>query len=568
MLFELLPQADVEKIEKYIDIYAGCDVHNAEVSGMGHILRHWDLAKQKLFHAFGDEFIIKQPICWEMNDEDKITRMKNAISNTDAINRFVNEFRYNAARKFPAFDEYDKVIELVNPQNMSKNIYCGDNFSVVEPVSGKKIQVQKGASIMKTLIKFAKPWGLEEKFEDMRLAHSTVLNDNHIRGNLCLSIHPLDFMTMSDNDTNWTSCMSWTSGRGCHKQGTVEMMNSKYAVVAYLESATPYNFNPNEEDKMYWNNKKWREIILVDNDFVAGIKGYPFHNYQLEEYCVDWAASLMTTMGAEYWPAERIEPFAWIEKHGCKFSIEFTTAHMYNDFGNTVEGDHYMYLGKDVINPNRAPVQKSTPRRSLLSFVKPEAAEIVNIGGLYYEYSGVSECVWCGCDLHDYWDDAHDFEFFDSMLVCCECSGVSECQHCGEPVLMTEMIEHDGYHYCQYCYDSHFTTDDMTGEWVHEDSVTTYALLPCHDYNYGYSWNFNTMSTAIHLGNYKKSPNSPNGLETHWAKDWTYKYILIDDIRDDWNMLSMFSIDSEGELADYIVGVEKFFNKSNEWSEV
>ena len=118
---------------------------------------------------------------------------------------------------------------------------------------------------------------------------SRVRNTAEINANLCLSIHPLDYMTASYNDNNWHSCMNWLQGE--YRRGVIEMMNSKCVVVAYLESAhdklTFYG-----ADVHYWNSKKWREFFIVRPNYITGIKGYPYWNRNLEDTVLFWLKDL------------------------------------------------------------------------------------------------------------------------------------------------------------------------------------------------------------------------------------------------------------------------------------
>ena len=94
------------------------------------------------------------------------------------------------------------------------------NFKVTYPSDKEKsFTISYGMKLMKVYNKFATAFGIAG-FDEYAVAHSQILNTTNLKGTLCLSIHPLDYMTMSDNDSNWTSCMSWKNG-GEYRQGTV-----------------------------------------------------------------------------------------------------------------------------------------------------------------------------------------------------------------------------------------------------------------------------------------------------------------------------------------------------------
>ena len=106
-------------------------------------------------------------------------------------------------------------------------------------------------------------------------------------GELCLSIHPMDYMTMSDNDNNWQSCMNWMNN-GDYRLGTVECMNSPYVLVAYLH-------NPNHSMSIgpyEWNSKHWRELFIIHPEMISEVKGYCFQDENLTNTILMWIKEL------------------------------------------------------------------------------------------------------------------------------------------------------------------------------------------------------------------------------------------------------------------------------------
>ena len=151
------------------------------------------------------------------------------------------------------------------------------------------LQITYGMKPIKALQKilsfFDAPESLLKEFEEFKRLHSIVFNTKTITGNLVISIHPLDYMTMSDNGSGWQSCMSWEDD-GCFRLGTVEMMNSNNAVVCYLEAKEPYHFHrkADEGDPLYvWNNKKFRQLAYVHKDIILMGKPYPYDHMEITE---------------------------------------------------------------------------------------------------------------------------------------------------------------------------------------------------------------------------------------------------------------------------------------------
>lgn len=111
-------------------------------------------------------------------------------------------------------------------------------------------------------------------FEEWRDEVSMVLTTKKISGTLVLSIDPIDFLTLSNNNSNWSSCVTMPTGSYCNT--IPAMMNSSYAFIAYLKNPEPYVVNGMEYD-----NKSWRTLMFydVDNDrWVCNTCEYPFHS--------------------------------------------------------------------------------------------------------------------------------------------------------------------------------------------------------------------------------------------------------------------------------------------------
>ena len=65
--------------------------------------------------------------------------------------------------------------------------------------------MNRGCKIMKILRKLAILVDSEALFESNRLRQSQIMNDARIKATLCLSIHPIDYLTASLNENNWRS---------------------------------------------------------------------------------------------------------------------------------------------------------------------------------------------------------------------------------------------------------------------------------------------------------------------------------------------------------------------------
>jgi hypothetical protein len=237
----------------------------------------------------------------------------------------------------------------------------------------------QGMKLMKFLKYFAEKYDIMTEFEEYRLKYSQVMNDKKLKGNLVISIHPIDFATMSDNSNGWTSCMSWAN-KGGYRAGTIEMMNSPYVVVAYLESDTEtYNERP---------SKKWRKLFIKTPELVCGVKGYPFENEELDEIVL-----------RELSPADFKRTQFVLDHHVDKFynleneiKLEFFTGYMYNDFYS---------LNK------------------LTAYIGPQ---VENYSTIETNYSGPLICLCCGEGF---------VPEVETQLLCEDCEELPRCSECG-----------------------------------------------------------------------------------------------------------------------------------------
>lgn len=108
---------------------------------------------------------------------------------------------------------------------------------------------------------------------------SQVIQQTKIEGILCFSIHPLDYLTMSETNYKWRSCHTLD---GEYRSGNLSYMIDPSTVVCYLKSK-----NDTQLDRfprgMLWNNKKWRVLLHIQKDLniMYVNRQYPFESDEL-----------------------------------------------------------------------------------------------------------------------------------------------------------------------------------------------------------------------------------------------------------------------------------------------
>ena len=452
-LFELLNEVEKEAMKDYIEVYAASG-HKTLSSPLEYIMRNWNAEKEKLYHFLGDNLIISKDIsfvesegeiqnrindeCFNYDSEDQLRQQSYAFTKEwyekflyDLKSRYKDKFSKDDFEKL--YDARFKLSDLLSLDVLTTNIYDDETFVIPNPQDiTKPIKVMKGAKASKMIGKIAKAYSIPH-FEEFRLKHSQALNQKTLHGKLCLSIHPLDYMTMSDNDSGWSSCMSWKNN-GCYRQGTVEMMNSPMVIVAYLAAKEPMKLI---EDKDYlWSNKKWRELFIVNENIISEVKAYPYDNHNITDECLNWLRELANKYYGYEKYTDKIYTFDLGEPNYSYKDVTVTpqTDIMYNDFGN----DHHIIYSKDV-----------------------EEKYVYN-----FSYSGESECMICGASGEDFdWDTEEDLTDLD-------CSEIVRCYVCDDKIYNNDpSYEVDGHIFCSWCYTCTTKVDSITGEVHLEDNM-------------------------------------------------------------------------------------------------
>ena len=213
--------------------------------------------------------------------------------------------------------------------------------------------------------------------EEIRLAQSQVSSNRILKGTLRISTRPEDFLSLSEDTSNWTSCLAMVSHRGDYRAGCLEMMTSPYTILATVESN---------------HRKYWRQIILLTPYAIIALRGYPYTAPQVTSQILSLvAAAAKRSLDWNYDPQlcySKSSSFA--VSNG---SLYLTTKRMYND---SYLGGYYL-IGK-----------------------KPLPAPTYEIN-----YSGTAYCLSCGAPL--------ELDIgYESEILCPSCSHRRICSCCGE----------------------------------------------------------------------------------------------------------------------------------------
>lgn len=502
------------------------------------LLRFWNDNKEFLFHLLGDKLQLRVPYEADYNAATINYYNSQGFSNNEddrlypfffSLINFL-KLKYNCRGK-----EISKLLKSIlennswtkNKINLEENIVVTSladkeilnwweqdvvkyypNAPISQP--NKKITIQPSTKLTTALKQIIKFTGLGDETVYVRTATTSsnytlnecyekacteisILTQNKIKkieGTFMFSIHPMDYLTMSDNNYGWHSCMSWTTDGGCYKMGTVEMMNSSMVMeVAYFpkkEQDIYVGWNAETQESYSWNSKKWRTQLIIMPGFITTIKSYPYACPQFEAYVVKKAAELMNN----YFDIDMFDAENEIYTYNSTDSLfkitkpnylKFGTECMYNDMFLTT---HTCVYNREIFDRH---FEKESTKRDLQYYVNAyDDAKTIN-------YSGEAECMCCGqtLGLGDLYDECEGY------VLCQNCSEVVEeyfayCEICGDPIIESidsyapihntnEYVHCDCGYQCdtfiydewnnEFCYPedaAHITIVDDNGE-VHED---------------------------------------------------------------------------------------------------
>ena len=400
------------------------ETNGGSEAGLQSVLEHWNRSKNdnEFFnHYFGNELIKEYPVELKTN-ENILAEQFDTLLRTEGVFKTVLDDLLDLVDSMPTVGDYtpNEIIEyegfyqqnkreiicalLRNTGNMVNNT-CSQEIKFL--LNNKLYKINKGQKYTKAVRAIANAFGYEKPqlIEQFIIEHSKVLNNKSIKGTLCLSIHPMDYITLSDNSNRWTSCLSWDE-EGCHQAGVIEMITSPTALVAYLKSDnTVYEFG-----NYQWNSKKWRELFMVDQHYIICNKQYPFSIIESQNKVLSIIKPFVEEVFGEY-----SEKMTFTEYRGILGDYPtLITNHMYDD-------TH----GKTKVCYN-----KKITENYLMKF------------------SGNSVCIRCGKQ-----------EIFTSeSLLCSDCGDFGMCDHCGDYISEDESsyITVNGEIICEYCFDTSY----------------------------------------------------------------------------------------------------------------
>lgn len=280
--FDALTNSDLSSLSSYIDRAVG-----KKPMDVSDVLREWNASKSWLFaNVFGGKLRVSIPVKASCNRNTADIMHGIARASLGLLQDFV-DFMYGVEQSKRAQEGVAwNAIGMFSYQSISNGRLEKDMLFLD---GDESLYLQKGTRIMRAIRRVMEfyEYGNMEAFERFRDQVSAIKTTSSIDSEVVLSIHPIDFLSMSDNANGWTTCTS-ILGHGACAIGAIEMMNSPTAVVCYIQSKKPYlNDVP---------NKSWRMLCFVDeeSETVLGGRQYPYFSEELAEVAVKTLGQMST----------------------------------------------------------------------------------------------------------------------------------------------------------------------------------------------------------------------------------------------------------------------------------
>lgn len=378
----------------------------------------------------------------------------------ERLNRFIKELW-----DFPFLQDFLRV----NKPNFFEN-------RVVEDYPAPHGTARRGMKIIKSFKLFFEEHDVNLK--RLQAEASAIMNEDKIEGTFCLSIHPLDYISISDNDHNWHSCHALDSD---YRAGNLNYMIDKHTVVCYVKTGEDRKIS-NFPHSVPWNSKKWRVLLFFDKgcNFVMASKQYPLQSeealaffqkaWDRAHYCTDGAQKYAHLTHFSPWHKEQIKS---VNIDGYEYTFE----HPMIPIGNHMLPIHKIYVpGKNTLQYNDILKNDAYNKEVRYTYLVSEA----NWGwyknaGIQYPDLGLHMrtskylftekeppfiqageevyCPHCGLDVISTSDailcDHCTLKFYKHDILDEDYYPV--CDMCGERFIYYEGIWYDGQHICEKC---------------------------------------------------------------------------------------------------------------------
>jgi hypothetical protein len=310
-LTDFVSEEEKNQIDKIRAIQIGSSrIKNCPYSA-DDFLFYWNKNKKSLFRLLGNKSIISKTFIAPIRKEEAYHKIdiylgnicfgSNKVKIDDNSPAFVKKALPFFFKKMNKIDDTFTFCCLIKGLFIPFFIYDNKlltDYKYTDMELEKKFCFHRGEKVMRVLQKLNKVYqfATQEEFNEYREKISVLTSVKKSKQTVYISIHPLDFLTMSTTNS-WSTCMNLN--HGSYRDGVTEMMNSNMTVVAYTKTKEKLK-------DIGWNDKSWRCLFYINKDIILAGKEYPFSNDKLKQEILVFLKKLVA------------EKFGWNYKYGMQ----------------------------------------------------------------------------------------------------------------------------------------------------------------------------------------------------------------------------------------------------------
>ena len=271
--------------------------------------------------------------------------------------------------------------------------------------------------------------------------YSKMHQESLVQGELTFSVHPMDFITMSDNDNNWTSCLSINEG-GSYGVAVPELITSSTAFLCYY-TVKDFEVVPG----IKWNSKIFRQLFFLTEEGLFSSLGYPYHS---DSMTIKILETIKNKIGWD-----------------CKFLL---SKHSYEEkYGNDLGVERDVYFSRKTLYCDMD--SSSNETANFYAYFNKKKAEYE------VDLSGPNICLQCGQVRRDP-QATYNTSGKCYQLFCKEClSEEMKCHQCGKIERNYNLIEiSDNIYVCKECF-KFYVKSDITFEYIFFKEAYTFKMF-------------------------------------------------------------------------------------------
>ena len=434
---ELTPEVKQELCQQVKSVLAwsqGYESLNVEP-----LIDHWFQSKQKIIEAFSN-----------VNDE---LAFGCELDETVEMDLSEQEKEYKFNNFLGAIGWSDEVQPLRDFVNANKKDFF--NNLVTEDYTFQNTVIKKGSKLLKAFKYFIKD---EETRKWLQDKASVAIQESKITGHLCISVHPLDFLSVSENTYNWRSCHALD---GEYRTGNLNYMCDKSTIVCYIKGADEAIL-PHFPENIKWNSKKWRCLLFLSDNWDAMFAGrqYPMTLDKMLDRIQQMAKVCLNLTGTwSEWHDDQITEF----KYRIKNSVD-----QQNFVNPYIPMAGKIYSIRNLIKDGERTFHYNDLLRSTCYIPYYCWSREWNKENIHFHIGEEVKCLQCG-----------QGQIRDSdIMLCDDCYNQdnddrSECDACGYVASTNDLyfIERYGIWVCSWCYEHNYGTCQYCDDIVHIDDL-------------------------------------------------------------------------------------------------